>query len=434
MNKKLRYSLIGSGFIIFLVLAPLLVFYVKGLNYDFQNGHFVQTGIIAIKADPKDAAVFLDGNKVSDSIKDLQFLEPKAYDLQLEKNGYFSWKKRLEVNEGQVTWASPASGKIFLFYSAPQTSALKSSVQDFALDVNSGNLAILSASGTSFSNLKNPSSGQILALPKKADTIASASPDVSRIVLTNSKDGGKTVSLADFNSQKIFDLSKLAQAGETWIFGPGNRLFMLSSGNFYLVDEQNSAKELLENNVIAATFGKDWYILKKNGQNSSLEISSQPGQDSQIILADLPAFSTAKIMVTFERQVYLLGDGNLYKVGQSLSPLALGVSALDFSYDYSTLAFWHAGELDYLNPFSQETDLITRRTTTLEWPILRFSLGYCFFAQNSKNIIALELDNRDRQNEYGLYSGENIKKIAASGDGQFLTVLDNNDLKILKIR
>ena len=64
---------------------------------------------------------------------------------------------------------------------------------------------------------------------------------------------------------------------------------------------------------------------------------------------------------------------------------------------------------------------------------IRPGIGYAVF-QKENEIDAVELDTRDRQNQYVLYNGADIKKTVADSNGQNLVVLDGDELKIVTIR
>ena len=113
MVKKTRYFIIAIGFVFFLIAAPVIVLYVKGVNFDFDSKSFIQTGILAVRSNPTDAAIFLDGQQKRQNQGDVKFLVPGAYQVQIKKAGYSDWSKRLNVEAGQVTWASPAYSSVY---------------------------------------------------------------------------------------------------------------------------------------------------------------------------------------------------------------------------------------------------------------------------------------------------------------------------------
>src|ERR1700722_19081275 len=100
MSKKIRYALIILGFIVFALLAPAILIYVRGLSYDFTTHRFVKTGILSLKTDPGSVSVYLNQKLVSTSSGNLRFLLPGEYDFLLKSPGYFDWVKRFTIAPG----------------------------------------------------------------------------------------------------------------------------------------------------------------------------------------------------------------------------------------------------------------------------------------------------------------------------------------------
>ena len=111
MEKKTRKVLLFIFFLIFILVAPILTFYVQGYRFDFENKRLTQTGGIFIKTiNPKQVEVYLDGklSKKTDFFFSSTLIEnllPKNYNIKVQKQGYYTWEKNLEVKEKQVAEA-----------------------------------------------------------------------------------------------------------------------------------------------------------------------------------------------------------------------------------------------------------------------------------------------------------------------------------------
>jgi len=111
MEKKTRKVLLFIFFLIFILVAPILTFYVQGYRFDFENKRLTQTGGIFIKTiNPKQVEVHLDGklSKKTDFFFSSTLIEnllPKNYNIKVQKQGYYAWEKNLEVKEKQVAEA-----------------------------------------------------------------------------------------------------------------------------------------------------------------------------------------------------------------------------------------------------------------------------------------------------------------------------------------
>jgi hypothetical protein len=121
MRLTHRFSLIGIGIIIFVIITPLLVFYARGFVFDVSNWHIVKTGALVVKTIPTKAEVYLD-DKLQSALtpSSIRFLIPGDYNVRLEKTGYQSWTKRLNIRSQLVTWANTNREEIMLFFKQPQ--------------------------------------------------------------------------------------------------------------------------------------------------------------------------------------------------------------------------------------------------------------------------------------------------------------------------
>jgi hypothetical protein len=107
MEKKMRYFLLILLFLAFLLSSFYLFLISQGYHISLSEKKIYQTGAIYLKVWPKEAMVFLDGKfkKRTDIIFGsllLQNLKPRDYLLEVKKENFFPWKKRVRVNEKTV--------------------------------------------------------------------------------------------------------------------------------------------------------------------------------------------------------------------------------------------------------------------------------------------------------------------------------------------
>ncbi len=104
LNKQLVFS-----FLVFLglVLATVMVvLYGKGYRFGFGEGkiEFNGTGLLVAKSIPDGAQVFVDG-KLRTATDNTINVAPGEYDVEISKEGYFSWKKKVKIQAEVVTKA-----------------------------------------------------------------------------------------------------------------------------------------------------------------------------------------------------------------------------------------------------------------------------------------------------------------------------------------
>lgn len=430
MNKKTRYSLIAFGFALFFILAPLIVMYVRGIGYDSKSGRFLKTGILAVRTEPKDAKILLNHKKYRDKSGDIKFLLPGEYEVVLEKENYFKWSKRLQIRENQVTWANPIFSKIFLLLNNGEQQDLGSHAIDF---FSGDKLVYATQNSIIVSRSDNPTSSENFSLPKKINSLLGA-PDGKQFILYDNTAVEPVVFFFNADNRQVSELGNLFTGPATWQFSSQGQLYALNGDQLYLINPSIPEKTLLQKGVTAYAFeGSNMYYLKKKESGLSLFITDDHKSEGQELLKNISLFQNTEIIISFEKQLYIIGDGTLYKAGSSLVPLASDLQHWDFNREESSLIFFHSGQLDYVNPFKTAADFITRRGNELRNPVLRLHLGYAFFIEGN-SIRALELDTRDHQNEYTLYTGSDIKKFTLDEEGKTLFVLDSGTLKSIQIR
>lgn len=110
MEKRTRKILFFTFFFIFILLSPLLILYIQGYRFDFENKKLTQTGGLFLKVIPRQAQIYIEEELVKET--DFFFgsalienLLPKRNNIKVKKEGYFDWEKNLEIREKKVTEA-----------------------------------------------------------------------------------------------------------------------------------------------------------------------------------------------------------------------------------------------------------------------------------------------------------------------------------------
>ncbi|MBI3631423.1 MAG: PEGA domain-containing protein [Candidatus Staskawiczbacteria bacterium] len=107
MTKKIRSLILVLCVILFLIVAPYIIIYSLGYRVDFEQKRIVITGGIYVKALPQGADIVVDSkiiNKTSflSPTVFVQNLLPKQHQVEIKKDGYYDYKKTLEVKEKEV--------------------------------------------------------------------------------------------------------------------------------------------------------------------------------------------------------------------------------------------------------------------------------------------------------------------------------------------
>ena len=132
MTKKTRTVLFLICLFLFLLIAPVTIFYSQGYRFDIDSKKITQTGGLFLKIEPKQVEIYINGKlkKKTDFFFGSALIEnllPKKYKVEIKKEGYHPWEKNLEIKEKQVTEVK----NIVLFSENPTFNILTAGVKNF---------------------------------------------------------------------------------------------------------------------------------------------------------------------------------------------------------------------------------------------------------------------------------------------------------------
>ncbi len=433
MSKKTRYLLIFFCFLVFVLLSPAIVIYVQGLSYDFQSGKFFKTGILAARVEPDTAEIWLDNTLKKEGEGNIKFLKPGEYNVKISKPGFFDWSKRLQIYPNEVTWINPANSKIYLFLKEPPIQTLTESVSD--LQTFGQNIYALKGqtlkTGTWQDGFKNSTD-----LNHSFTKILKAQ-DPFLILAAEKENLSNQFFLFDLNSKQIFDLSEFItteKEAEQLIF-KNNKIYSIQSLGLYEIDWQLKTKILQIPNAKAAFFtNSDLYFLTQTATSTSLLVKNQISEQGTNLPLSLPQTASAEIFVNNQKEVFLFLDQDLYKLADQPKILEKNIGLLLAGKDNpNTIILLSSGELKFYDDTKKELKLVTRSSLKINNPVFRPTLDYLFLNKEN-SLYAIELDNRDKQNEFLLYQALGDFKFFIDSEGKNALVLDGTEIKKVKIR
>lgn len=97
-HRPLIFAVVVLGVI---VSSSLLMHYIRGYRPDPEKG-LKSSGLLVATSEPKGAKVYVDGKLVT-ATHDTVYLEPGEYWVEIKKDGYIPWKKKLTIFKELVT-------------------------------------------------------------------------------------------------------------------------------------------------------------------------------------------------------------------------------------------------------------------------------------------------------------------------------------------
>ena len=113
---KVRIFGFLSTLIIVGVIGIFVSFYARGFRLNLKTFKFEPNGILVIKSEPDGASVYINGELKTATNTSLS-ISPGVYDVEVKKDGFFPWYKRLAIDKEIVT-----NVNISLFRNVPSLS------------------------------------------------------------------------------------------------------------------------------------------------------------------------------------------------------------------------------------------------------------------------------------------------------------------------
>jgi hypothetical protein len=118
---KTRIVVFMFSLLVLVVFGTLAILYARGYRFGLTENNQVtlsSRGLLVANSDPNGAQVFING-ELETATNNTISLAPETYDVEIKKEGFLSWEKRLMIEKEAVTQIDA-----FLIASAPSLTAL----------------------------------------------------------------------------------------------------------------------------------------------------------------------------------------------------------------------------------------------------------------------------------------------------------------------
>ncbi|HET7099080.1 MAG TPA: PEGA domain-containing protein [Patescibacteria group bacterium] len=115
---KFRVLFFLTTLIVVSVLGTFASYYARGYRLNLKTLKFQPNGILVVKSEPDGASIYINGELKSATNATIS-ISPGTYDVEVKKDGFFTWYKRLVVEKEIVTQAN-----VSLFKQVPSLSPI----------------------------------------------------------------------------------------------------------------------------------------------------------------------------------------------------------------------------------------------------------------------------------------------------------------------
>lgn len=171
MNLKIRRVLYITFILVFLILAPLVIFYAIGYRYDLKTKTLEKIGLLILETKPLKSNVYINGKLYTTKTPlQGQSLRPGIYNIKITKPGYYSWEKNLEIKSELTTFVQD----VVLFKKTPPVKIIDGDFTDFTLSPDQKNIITLWQNSNNaelwYYNLNNTNQEKLLVRTSLTDS------------------------------------------------------------------------------------------------------------------------------------------------------------------------------------------------------------------------------------------------------------------------
>jgi hypothetical protein len=419
--------------------------YSQGYRFDFNKMKFLETGGVYVKTNPGDADISIDEkyqNRTSGFSREIliQNLLPKNHSIKIEKAGYHSWEKTLEVKEKNVAKAN----YIILFPNEINFSSIDTDIKNFYPYPDNSRFVLLTFSNELFSyDSEKKESKKLLNNKQSPYNISDVvfSPSGKRALIKTNAGLHYLLNL-EGQTATITLIKNFSSKTENIFFDPNNEasFYYQSNNQIYEVnvDKKTNPTLFKKEKVETFTLSNGYIYSLEDGDviktgtvvGTSEKISKEPFQINSAKQYEL---------ISMENELFLLENGKtiylLNKDTKVFDKLFESKTKIEYTPFYDRIIFVADNELYLLLLKDTEAPFFKKAYSTIS--ISKFSKSitdikwlngdYFVYALNSKLNIS-EIDNRDKINSFEL--DKNASKIFFNGNTKKLFILSQNEFMV----
>jgi hypothetical protein len=260
LTRPIRRAIMGVLILMFFIISPSIILYTMGYRLDLDEKRIRQTGVLNIDIEPEDAKVTLNDILLKEKMPlELTNRAPGAYDLRIEREGYHTWEKKVEIVSGQTTnIVKTALVKDTLPEKADDQ--FSSAILDVKYSFDGSHALVLTQTDSTFVvSLQDTETGLLKTTFSSAGTsqpLVDWSPHTSTgLIEFITLAGIRRIVIFDANDQKNnrqYTLSRPLGNAYQWIGGRKDGIAAQEGTNIFAYTE--SGKELLVDKQISPSF------------------------------------------------------------------------------------------------------------------------------------------------------------------------------------
>lgn len=442
--KLARRRILYISFITtFAIVAPILIAYTSGYRFDFKKNRFQKTGILYIDSTPQGAQIFINGQYAADTPKRFTYLLPNEYDVEVRKEDYQSWHKKLDVKSNLTTF----SRDIILFRNDSPTLLAEGPTEFFTMSPDRSKILYTTNGDKSIElRLRNVTNNTDLAIQsfetKEASDIEfiSWSPGRTKALVREMLGTFNHYFIIDTETlrvQDMLDTSRLNFLKVSWGLNDDFILYGVRADVLYRIDLTNSTATIaVTDRVKDFRAGQThlYYVTANSGPTLVRTTFSGNREDAETIKLPSTRFTIApspegtillldersEDMFLMDTKVFSDGDITKHMILQDKARAAL------WSDDATRLLYYTDAEIYIFEPATNHKYLVTRYGQSIKRATWYLNEPY-IFSQIENELRAIETPDENNNVETRLATFSVLKEFAVDTSGKKMYILGELD-------
>ncbi|MFA5358890.1 MAG: hypothetical protein WC310_03670 [Patescibacteria group bacterium] len=417
---------------VFLIVAPILIFYTAGYRYNFKKNDIQKVGSISVQPSPTTAKIYLNNELRTESRSDntlrIMNLLPGKYKIAISADGYYSWEKEIEVFSSVNTFIN----KVVLFKKEKAVNIFEEPTSQLLPSPDNKKFAYITDNNLfafNINNLQNtPLEEKTKILQLSSWSISSTqfiAQDVEKnFIIYNFDNPDKKLLPGGIINKKIDHLK--------WSDQVDYLLYASSGNNLYQINTLTKESRLLYTKKpdIENYYGKDFlylnneiYYAHRSEQGNWLEkISLDQGisQTNPTKLLKLDSMADFDFRQNQNGTISLIDreKQKFYLINNNFNQILLFGEAKNFSWSTNQKTLLYNNDFEiWIYDYEKNTNQLVDRYGQI--------INQTSFIPNTDYIITttdnavkiIELDARDKRNSIDIANGEKIKNFLVTPKG-----------------
>lgn len=427
MIKTIRVIYVLIAYLVFFVASSVAIFFAFGYTYNFSKNTVEKRSVLFVKSYPKNADILLNGiiNRKKTPAR-ITYLNPNIYNIEVAKEGYYSWNKQFLIKPNQTVFIEDIS----LFFKQPKSEILlQGDFKEISISPDLNKIIFINNTDKSLNVFDSTTERSTQIGQNMNDVLNIIWSSDSKKILLQFKDKN-LIAHYDFLNSAMLDLKDLITVNTkqiSWDKYDSNLLYVVDEkNNTYSLDistQKITKLEFFNVLTIKAESDKIYYVQKRDNKNYFHVYDKKEKIDKEIF--ELNASDAFEFLLQNKDYICLFDKSNekLYLIDPNLNTYLFktfdNIVSINWDLYNRLLLIQKDFEISIYDVLQNQEILINRFSEPVKNVFWHKNNNHIFYGLGDKLYIS-EIDIRDKKNVFYLENIYSSDKISSNRKGNIL--------------